>query len=231
MQTQVRIYPHNLLIIMGVSFNIHVVKKKENGEVEHLFIDDLPHLSPRFHQYWPLFRDYREKIEKIANQKLELDFYEKVDESAYGNETNKNKIFDPDKVKSTVLLILKILKENPDKFPFFYWISFKGKEFMVGNEEVYIGDEKVYIRGGWDECYYMLDNKKIDLTKEKSEFSAHRVVYEKINDKWVDKKGEETTVIIKKNSFYEYYKHTLNEIVVICDYAIKHGYHIQGYLC
>ena len=57
-----------------------------------------------------------------------------------------------------------------------------------------------YIEGGWDECYYILNDKKVDLTKEKFEFSAYSVLHEKINDKWIDKKGEKVIVVIKKYS-------------------------------
>src|SRR3989344_2067735 len=210
---------------MGVDYNIRPVKKKPNGDIEPVFIKDLPSLSSRYYQYQPLFRDNLEKIEKIANQKLDLDFYEIVDVSLYSDEPNKDIIFDPKKVKSTIKTILKVIKENPNKFPYFYWISFKGEKFMHGSEEVFIGDNKVYIEGGWDECYYILNDKKVDLTKEKFEFSAYSVLHEKINDKWIDKKGEKVIVVIKKYSFYKDFKATLNKIIVICDYAIKHNYY------
>ena len=132
---------------MGVDYNIRPVKKKPNGDIEPVFIKDLPSLSSRYYQYQPLFRDNLEKIEKIANQKLDLDFYEIVDVSLYSDEPNKDIIFDPKKVKTTIKTILKVIKENPNKFPYFYWISFKGEKFMHGSEEVFIGDNKVY--RGW----------------------------------------------------------------------------------
>ena len=214
---------------MGVDFNIRLIKKKESGVLESVRVDGVPHFLLRDHHYWPLFRDNRKKIEMFANQRLDLEFYEKRDGTAYGDETNKNKIFDPEKVKSTILLILKIIKEHSEEFPFHYWVGFKGNQYVSGGEEVFIDDKKTWIDGTWDDCYYMLDGKKIDLKKEKKEFSAHRVIHEKIGDVWTDKKGEKVIIVIKKDSLYDFYKTTLNDILVICDYALKHNYFIQGY--
>ncbi len=152
---------------MGVDFNIIVVRKKKNGEIEHVFIENLPMLSPRYHQYWPLFEENHKKLEDLGRQKLDFDFYKKADGSAYGDYSNKSIIFEPKKVKETILFVLKILNEHPDDFPFFYWICFEGKSNCVGSEEVYIDDQKVYIRGEWDKCYYEINSRKVDLTNQK----------------------------------------------------------------
>ncbi len=216
---------------MGVDFDINVVGKKKNGEIEHVFIESLPHLSPRYHQYWPLFEENHKKLEELGGQKLDFDFYKKADGSAYGDYTNKNIIFEPKKVKETILFVLKILNEHPDDFPFYYWICFGGKLNCTGSEEVYIDDQKVYIRGEWDECYYEINSRKVDLKNQKLIDPVYRVKFKKFDDKWVYYKGEKTIINIKKQSFYEYYDPTLKEIVTICDYAIKQNYHIQGYLC
>jgi len=215
---------------MGVDYNIHPVIKKPNGEVESIKVATLPHLSWRYSSYRILFRDSLEKIEKLANTKLDLDFYEKPDGSGYGDETHRHKIYNPEEVKSTIKLILGILKENTTRFPYYYWISFKGQHFMFDSETIFLGDDKVYLIGGWDKCYYMLNDKIVDLTKEESEFSAYCVLHEKLNDKYIDKKGGEIIVLIKKRSLYEFFSSDLNDIIIICDYAIEHNYSVQGYL-
>lgn len=215
---------------MGVDFNLRIVKKESNGEIKPIFVKELPHLSQRWHHYFPLFIDNLDKIEKIANQKLDLDFYKKADSSIYGDESNKSKIYDPKKVKSTIELILKIIKDNPGKFPHLYAVGFKGEEYQYSSKDIFLGDNKIDINGGWDECYYMLNDKKVDLTKGNSEFSAYRVLCEKINDKkWLDKKGEKVTVVIKKYTIYEHFNGNLKDIIAICDYAIDHDYYVQGY--
>lgn len=215
---------------MGVDYNIMLAKKKLDGTIEGIFKDGLPILSPRWHQYQPLFVDKLKLIEKIANKKLNLDFYEKAEES-YSVGINKNCTFNPKDVKSTIKIILKVIKENPKKFPNFYWVGFKGETILSESQNVFIGNDEVRITGGWDNCYYILNDKTVDLTKGKKEFSAFRVLYEKINDKWIDKKGENVTVVIKKCSFYEKFKNSLNNIIAICDYAIDHNYVVYSYLC
>lgn len=216
---------------MGVDYHIIPAKKNPDGTIKLIFTDDFPHLSRAYYHYQPLFGDNLNIIEKIANKKLNLDFYEKADGSGYYGNENKDRTFDPKEVKSTIKIILEVIKENPTKFPHSYWIGFKGKTTMVESVNVFIGDNKVSIRGGWDECYYILNDKKVDLTKEKKEFLAYMVISEKINGKWVYKKGEKVTVIIKKWSFYDDFKHTLNDIIAICDYAIDHNHFVYSDLC
>lgn len=214
---------------MGVDYGICPVRMNDNGEIEYILRTGLPVLSLRNHQYLTLFSDNLGKIEKLAHKKLDIGFYEKADRSSYGDESNKNSVYDPKEVKSTIILFLKIIKENHSLFPHYYWLGFKKKSGMSNGATIFIGDHKVYIVGGWDKCYYMLKNRKVDLTKGKSIVLGYRHFYEKIDDIWVDRKGEKVTVIIKKVSLYRYFKPDLTRIIAICNYAIKHKFKVHGY--
>ncbi len=214
---------------MGVDFGICAVKKK-GEEIEHLFLKEIPHLSYRYHYYWPLFKDRIKIIESLANSKLDLDFYEKADKSSYGDCRNANTSFNPLKVKNTLLIILDTIKKHKREFPFFYWICFKNKS-CSDTQDLYIEDQIVYIKGGWAQCYYILKDREVDLRKQKSEIVVNRVFTEKLNRRWINQKGGKEVLYIKKESFYDYYKDSIGTIVSICEYAIKNKYYIQGYLC
>jgi len=234
---------------MGLDFGIRLMKKDVN-EITLVDTNSLPKSLPIINMkdllLSPLFKDNIGKVKILAGQDLYLDFYEKADSTWCGDPKNKDVVCDPKKTKETLQIILRVLKENPGKFPFSYVVEHNGDSKYTTNsgsvcvgeiyvEKEYVGIKKVYICGGWNRCYYEVNGKRVDVTKEPIEklneiyFQGHSIKTKIIGGKMVETKGDPLILSIKKISMYDDFYFRINAIIELCDYAIKNNYYIQGW--
>jgi hypothetical protein len=207
---------------MGVYLEIHLIKEGKRVKM------NLPELPFSYKTYIKLFIDETLKIEKLSKMKLDMDFFNKANESGYGVDDYKDLIFDPKTVSETLKTISKTIKDNPDLFPKYYSVSMKIEGTLLDKDTCFIDDEFTEIRCDWDTCYYFKNSKKIDLRKKES-FTANeaKATERSSNGKWHYVKGDKHEFIVYKTTFFEFFEDSINNMINICNIAEKKGCSIQ----
>ena len=103
--------------------------------------------------YTEFFQKYKNKIIKLAGRKISFDFIE----CDWGKEFS---YLEPDDLIATLKLILRVLKSNAKKFPYFYDFDFGGGGQDI-DHPVFIGDERVNLIRGENKCYMYFTEKVI----------------------------------------------------------------------
>ena len=60
------------------------------------------------------------------------------------------------------------------------------------------------------------------------EIKCREALRKEVNGEWILVPGKETTIMIKRISFYDFFRQTLEEFIAVCEYAKSKGYYVQG---
>ncbi len=197
--------------------------------------------------YFSLFKEFREKVEFLAKEKLYFGFY---DHSNPYSDSDPRGFIKPDKISYTCEKLKEIFTKYEKKFPFHYaWQRDRPNDDQRHWDWLlFIDGEIVTIFFNPKDNYCYLYNNETGVSKklhEGDKIKGCKFNYkgnlrpDEIgkNDKIVkSKRGdelilfqEEVYTIIKEN-IYERYREELDDLIQLCTYAKKKGYFIRGYL-
>ncbi|MBU4086208.1 MAG: hypothetical protein KKB21_01380 [Nanoarchaeota archaeon] len=242
---------------MGVNFHLGLMKKVGNKFVKvfkekspdyekfyskNSIVDpEIPVINfGRYNWYFSLFKEFREKVELLAKEKLYFEFYD-----------NPNGLIKPNKILYTCEKLKDIFTKYEKEFPFHYaWQRDKPNDvqrhwdrlLLIDGEIVTIffnrEDNNCYLHNngtgvskrlyGGNKIKGCMFNYKKNLRPGEIG-KKDKVVKSKSGDELVTYKEDAYTII--EENVYERYKEELDGIIKLCKYAKKKGYFVQGTIC
>jgi hypothetical protein len=229
---------------MGVDFTMQCVKPINRKKFERLRDEEDTYFTRRDHFLWDLFRtDLNQEIQNALTKKVSFDWYDKRFNGLEKEmELTLDICYDPRIVLECIEEVwVTILKIN-SKLPISFSISKKNTKYSWTNsEDIFYNGKPYYVDDeGWGELIARpKSNKKgwesnngpeIDLS-DKTEFNCNDCInFKDENGDWTVREGPKITLYIKKNSFAEEHKFMIEQMIAVCENAIKNDYLILTHI-
>ncbi len=240
---------------MGINFGMNVAKKVGNKFVrvfrtrvpgaeslytqDTIFDSELPKTGFDRHAfYFTLFREFREKVEKLAKEKLYFDFYD-----------HEIEFTDPEKIIYTLEKLKEIFTKYQEDFPFYYAWKSEKSDYIERHFQL-----NLWVNGEIKEVICTIDkgNNTCHLFNEKGKVEKILSEGEKVkgcmfnykeqlrpdeiskDDKIVKSKSgeelvlfDESTYIIVKENVYERHIEEFEALMELLNFAKKKGYYVS----
>ena len=224
---------------MGVWVYPNIVQKI-NGKIEVVDNDNMPKGNQIYQLNDLMFLDpLKNSLIEISEEELDLSFFTKPNSSAYGNDEFNELTFKPNDVLKLINQIKSAFESNGDKFvmPVKYdsLIDQDGrsvdKVIVESTKKGFLRTKKIYEFGTLQihnekAQINILDKKTdkwkaIDLTKESPILYSTKME----NDEYV--RNELIEYGLKGTKYYDLIKSELNNIEMLCKYALENNYELQ----